>query len=482
MLTFLDELPTPELTTSVCVVGGGPAGIILARELAAQGVDVVLCEGGGLEPTTESQECYEGETIGDDYHYLDAARLRFLGGTSNHWSGVCATLDPEDLDSKPFAPQTGWPIEMAELRPYIDRARDMLGLTPALPPQPVLNGNFARIDVRLTGHLRFRDIYLEELRTSQKITTVLNANLIGIDHSNGQISKMHFRSYEERSLSVTARHFVIACGGIENARLLMHLNETQGSEFGTASGALGRYFTEHPHGKIGEYVIFDSSSLDFPGYGKPVSRARLAHFSATPAFLEQAKSLQMRVKLYRYRGGTDTRRVIQDLMCNAPNLTARLTSRFTCAGVVGMVLEQVPLAENRIELSEDRDRFGIRRPILYWKWSDQDYQTIREVALAFAQHLAEADIGRMSLSDWVLDPSQEIEFNEDITAYHHIGTTRMTADATTGVVDPNCRVFGSENLYLSGSSVFPSGGHANPTAPIMGLSLRLADHLSSRAL
>ena len=151
-----------------------------------------------------------------------------------------------------------------------------------------------------------------------------------------------------------------------------------------------------------------------------------------------------------------------------------------CAGNVGMVLEQTPVKENRVALGAERDRFGIRRPVLHWRWVEQDYRTVREVAMAFARQMVEADVGRMSLSDWVLDPSREVEFDEDITAYHHIGTTRMARSAETGVVDTDCRVFGSDNLFLTGSSVFPSAGHANPTAPIMALSLRLADHIAAR--
>jgi choline dehydrogenase-like flavoprotein len=478
MLIFLDQLPERSLEAEVCVVGAGPAGLTLAMELAANDVSVVLCEAGGLEASAESQSCYEGETIGDDYHYLDAARLRFLGGTSNHWSGVCADLVAADLAEKPFAPQTGWPIGMTEFRPYITRARDILGLPPTLAPQPVLNGLFARLDVKRTSRLRFKDLYLEDLIASEHVTTVLHANLTRLEHESGQVTKMHFQSYSDQAMTVSARHFVIACGGIENARLLMHLNETAGTSFGGTSGALGAYFTEHPHGKVGDYVLFDGAAFNVPGYGSDMSLG-VVHMAATDTFLAQGKSLNVRLKFGRYRRD-DTRQIVKDLICRAPKLGERLMSDSVCAGNVGMVLEQTPVKENRVALGAERDRFGIRRPVLHWRWVEQDYRTVREVAMAFARQMVEADVGRMSLSDWVLDPSREVEFDEDITAYHHIGTTRMARSAETGVVDTDCRVFGSDNLFLTGSSVFPSAGHANPTAPIMALSLRLADHIAAR--
>ena len=476
MLVFLDELSRRRLSTDVCIVGGGPAGLTLAMELEAQGIDVVLCEGGGLEGTPESQECYEGETVGDEYHYLDVARLRYLGGTSNHWTGVCADLADEDFAAKPAAPETAWPIGPEELRPYITRARDMLDLPPTLDPQPVLDGAFARLDVKKTDRLRFRDMYLEDLIASQKVTTILNANLTDLETEDQRVKEMHFHDYEDRRITVAAKHFVIACGGIENARLLMHFNAEFGTEFGTASGALGAYFTEHPHGNMGEYVLFDGAALNFDSYGSDFSFTT-AHIAPTEKFLAEGRVLNMRLKFQQYRHET-SKQVVEDLLCTAPKLAERLT-KADCAGRVGMILEQAPIKENRIELGTERDRFGIRHPTLYWHWSEQDRQTAREIGLAFARRMAEADIGRMSLSDWVLDSSIEVRSNEHITAFHHIGATRMAASAEDGVVDPDCRVFGSDNLFLAGSSVFPSCGHANPTAPIMGLALRLADHLAA---
>jgi choline dehydrogenase-like flavoprotein len=62
-------------------------------------------------------------------------------------------------------------------------------------------------------------------------------------------------------------------------------------------------------------------------------------------------------------------------------------------------------------------------------------------------------------------------------ASHHMGTTRMSEDPRSGVVDRNSRVHGVDNLYVAGSSVFPSAGHANPTLTIVALALRLAEHL-----
>ena len=82
----------------VCVIGAGPAGITLARALAAAGASVALMEAGGLEISAESQDAYVGTTVGLDYFPLDTCRLRYFGGTSGHWGGMCRNLDAYDFE------------------------------------------------------------------------------------------------------------------------------------------------------------------------------------------------------------------------------------------------------------------------------------------------------------------------------------------------------------------------------------------------
>ena len=102
----------------LCVIGAGPAGITLARQAAAAGLSVALMEAGGEDLTVESQEVYEGEVLGQDYFPLDIPRLRFLGGSSNHWGGWCRALDAIDFEPKSWNPMSGWPIRKADLDPY----------------------------------------------------------------------------------------------------------------------------------------------------------------------------------------------------------------------------------------------------------------------------------------------------------------------------------------------------------------------------
>jgi choline dehydrogenase-like flavoprotein len=153
------------------------------------------------------------------------------------------------------------------------------------------------------------------------------------------------------------------------------------------------------------------------------------------------------------------------------------------AGVVEAMSEQAPNPRSRVYLGEEKDRFGQRRPVLDWQPTEFDKRTLRVAALEIAKHYARRDFGRFKLDDWLLQEDATfptVESGEHhVGGYHHMGTTRMGVSAKDGVVDGNCRVFGHDNLYIASSSVFRTGGYANPTFTIVQLALRLGDHLAS---
>ena len=179
-------------------------------------------------------------------------------------------------------------------------------------------------------------------------------------------------------------------------------------------------------------------------------------------------------------GYADTKKLLKDLLCVAPKIgrwaAALVEKNLVCGSVVVAVWEQEPLEENRIELSDTkRDRFGIPRTELHFRKSERDLFTLRETLLKLNEYLVDSNRGRLKLHDWVLGNASFSDL--PLGGNHHMGGTRMATNVSKGVVDSNCKVFGLENLSIAGSSVFPSGGHANPTLTIVQLSLRLAQHL-----
>jgi choline dehydrogenase-like flavoprotein len=144
--------------------------------------------------------------------------------------------------------------------------------------------------------------------------------------------------------------------------------------------------------------------------------------------------------------------------------------------------EQSPDPDSRIELGEALDRFGNRRVAVNWRLNELDKHTLRQSALQAGRIMAVNDLGRVRLPEWLLE--EDLSFpgtsEDEVGGFHHMGTTRMADSPQRGVVDSNHKVFGIDNLYLGGSSVFATSGHVNPTFTIVQLSLRLADHLDGR--
>ncbi len=198
--------------------------------------------------------------------------------------------------------------------------------------------------------------------------------------------------------------------------------------------------------------------------------------------MSEDKSLNCRMTLQSmdYQG---TKRLLADIACVAPDFAlwaSDLMGRdLTCGLKVQAAWEQEPLEANRIALSDEADRLGVPRAKLLWKKSIYDVQTAKAAVSRFGEYLAQSGNGRLRVAQWVLDEGP-FPGNDPKSGNHHMGGTRMAATANDGIVDSNCKVFGQANLFIAGSSVFPSGGHANPTFTIVQLVSRLGDHLAKR--
>ena len=479
----------------VCVIGAGPAGITLARRLADAGAEVALMEAGTLEITAESQEIYEGEIAGLDYFPLDAARLRFFGGTSNHWGGWCRALDAHDFDPKPFNDLSGWPIGRIDLDPHRAEADRILDL----PPETLATDlpftqdgyDFRRFQFRWSTPTLFAEKYGPEIAASPLIHLGLDANLVDLrlDDRLGGVTAARFRSLaaDDPGFEVRARIFCLCTGGIENARLLLNFRSQAPEGIGNRHDLVGRYFCEHPSFQIAdvllpgeplpelefycpsEQFIYARSVLNFglrfePGPWPPTMPASAARIGLTSPF-ELALLEFMRSEAHPPR-----RAVAQEHLPLASTATLRTAH------------EQALDPASRVRLGEDRDALGLARPVLDWRLGDLDIHTMRTAATAFGRHLAAENRGRVRLREWLFtDPVVFPDITADeVGGQHHMCTTRMAEDPRHGVVDRDCRVHGLDNLFIAGSSVFATPGHANPTYTITQLSLRLGDHLATR--
>jgi choline dehydrogenase-like flavoprotein len=479
----------------VCVVGSGPAGITLARALAARGGTVALMEAGDREFSTESQDLYAGENAGLDYFPADVTRLRYFGGNSNHWGGRCRALDAHDFLPRPYHPLSGWPIGREDLDPYAEETDAILDLPPAraLPDLPVeqAENRFAQVRFRFSPPTRFAEKYGDEIAASERIHLFLNANLVDLrlDADLATVAAAVFRSYRpgDPGASVRARHYCLCMGGLENPRFLLNARSQVPAGIGNGHDLVGRFFCEHPATEVGR-ILFEGAVP--PGAG----------FAPSPAMLRANEVLNFNLLMTTH--GLSLRRELARSLACANRFTKRLAAevlgRWLDCGTGGLakffrerrrddyrtgslkvIAEQALNRDSRVTLGATRDRFGHRTLVLDWRLGELDWRTMRLSAVAMGLHLAEQGIGRVQVADWLLADDPEPAAGQITGLHHHMCTTRMSDDPRTGVVDRDCRVHGMSNLYIGGSSVFATVGHANPTYTIVQLALRLADHLGA---
>jgi choline dehydrogenase-like flavoprotein len=457
-----------------CVVGSGPAGMTFALEMERSGRSVILLEGGGLEWSPESHELYRGDVIGDHYVALEFARARLLGGTSGHWGGWSYPLNELAFKKKEGFEDAHWPIEKKDLDPFVEKALAVLDIGPP-PGDVVLDSEFGIKEFQISySRVRFGQKYRERLDSSKNIVCVTNANLTGLKTDGQHVVDATVTNFAGQSASVKAKHFILAMGGIENSRMLLWCNHQNNGKLVDARAPLGRYWMEHPAYKVGQALV----DLKIPKTDYYLPHLLLTFTEAT---FKKLAILECDILLEEIPS-SGTKGLLKDLLCVAPKAgewAASLAGKNIVCGAKLMVgWEQEPVWSNHIKLSETkRDRFGIPLTELHWKKTDRDRVTLEKALSQFNDFLMARNRGRIKLDDWVFGKGAYPSSADDGVSYHHMGGTRMASTVEKGVVDQNCRVFGQDNLYVAGSSVFPSGGEANPTFTIVQLSLRLAEHL-----
>ena len=508
---YTDAIDLPDhsrFEVDLAIIGSGPAGITLARAFANRSTQVCLIEAGGLAYDARVQSLYEGESAGIPYP-IAGNRMRLFGGSSNHWGGFCRPLDPIDFEKRDWVPFSGWPFGIEELMPYYEPASVLVEIAPGrfndktywehatgeTIPDPVTG----RMQLRYTHFsppTRFGQRYGDDLKRAANVRVLYNANVTNIAslQEGRAVQQLDIRTLTGLSHSVRARIYVLATGGLENARTLLLSNKSVPAGLGNQHDLVGRFFMEHPHlSGFGEIVVADLRRRPraFTRRVEADGRAATAAFNPSEAFLRERRLLNatfLAGEAGPYYGYTrsdwakaplhmDMLRAARPFLADGsgPVDSARPDLLGEWLGL-GCACEQVPNPDSRVTLAGERDLLGLPKIRLDWRLTEQDRRSVVEHMRSLAMEYGALGIGRMLLG--VEDDGQ---WPAEVTGgAHHMGTTRMHDDPKQGVVDRNCRVHGVDNLYVAGSSVFTTGGAANPTLTVVALALRLADHLKTR--
>lgn len=513
------------IACDVCVIGSGAAGITVAHQLNGTGLRVIVLEGGGIK----RDESAEADSWSIDYHgepqrNPNPARGRWFGGSTNLWFGRIAAPDPTDFEPRAWVPHSGWPLTLEDVRPWLTTAAAILDVpnfdkitidnwaaNPTI--QTFVNEGGADLGVFLWAKDPFMGPrYRSLLKASSNVRLLLQATATELVPNEGStaIESVAVRGPDGNRFTVTASTFVLAAGGLENPRLLLASTRRSPAGVGNGEDQVGRYYMDHPRGE-------GLAQVDLRGLTQAqVQRLELlgertrSPYGPVQLRVKFPAAMQQREGLLNHSLHGHLRSQEHDLAGYqvAARLRRRLTDPRTVSAVglrddLGAVvragpelaliaarklggrvrptelvvidqMEQEPDPESRVTVNpRHRDRFGLPRLELDWRIGASTYRSQRRMHQFFQEILER--VGIRSFTSEVADrPDDQIELWD---MKHPSGTTRMAASPRAGVVDADCRVHGVANLFVTGSSVFPTVGHANPTLLIVALAARLAQQI-----
>jgi choline dehydrogenase-like flavoprotein len=515
-----------EIRADVCIIGAGAAGISIARELRGHGLRVAVLTSGGTEFSRTPQRLYAGENVGRPAYSPYRSRVRMYGGSTTRWSGHCRPLERLDFERRDWVRFSGWPFGRDVLDPYYRRAHELCRLGPYDYEPSTWSANGRRplpvdprtLDVRIYqfGHpTDFGKLYREDLDAARDVDVYLHADVVEIEAAADvrRVSGLRVVTAPGKEVRFVADRYVLACGGLENPRLLLASNRVASAGLGNQHDLVGRFLTDHAfpfHGWFDPSHAEADRSLNVIEDYEKVGREQRTHaalgltertlreeqlndcvvyfvrrpnFKAQPAyFTEGVKSMTQLADMLKGQDlldrsvGRHLINVAADLPAVGATIGRQLIERMRPRTRLALksVVETTPNPESRVTLSDRRDALGMPRLKVDWRINPDDRR-----GFARLYELIPPELTRLGLGRLVEDPSVDAEgWPVSMgSGMHHMGTTRMHDDPRQGVVDATCRVHDLANLYVAGSSVFTTGGVANPTLTIVALALRLADHL-----
>lgn len=537
-----------EFRADVAIIGGGPVGLTIARELAGSRCRVLIIESGGADFEAERQALNAVENIGEpmpregvespgrgyngSLAWLNdiapfELRNRVLGGSTHTWIGKCASFDDIDFERRSWLPVSGWPMTRESLRPALDRAARLLNIGPNFydeqlfellhsPPDDLgldrdllhpFFWQFSHERNRRGEPMRFAHVAADLVAPNIDILTHATVTQVHLDPDGRRVTSLDVRSPEGGRASVRPEAVVLCAGGIENARLLLASRSVMPSGIGNSRDVVGRYLADHPRSTL---LRFDRADIDavarhFNFYGladQGRTQFYLHGLRLSPTVQRQeglvncaAYPVQVHAvtdpwaALKRLMRG-DRTRLARDLavVARSPAFLAKGTYRRMVQkrGMMhrsdelrfDVMVEQKLDAESRVTLSEKVDRHGVPLPRVDWKIGSTEVASVKRLARALVSEFGRNALPQPHLVDWIAwDEDAKAAFTD---MAHPSCTTRMGNDPAISVVDANAMVHGVAGLFVAGSSVFPTPGHANPTLMTLGLAMRLADHLKAR--
>lgn len=500
------------LEGDVCIVGAGAAGISIALDWIGSPYKVILLESGGFEYDDTIQDLYKGENTGRKYYPLRSSRLSYFGGTTNHWAGMCSPFDPVDFRKRDWVPNSGWPITRQDLDRYYERANKVLKLGPynydiAFWQQEKANMNPFPLDPKVIWHKMWQNspasgfggggglskAYRDDIVNAKNIYLYTYATMTDIRTTAAvsAVKEVVIRNHAGKTHTVRAKQFILAGGAIQNARMLLAANSQAPKGLGNDLDLVGRYFMEHLEIHAAEFWLLRPFPTDLYNWNNTwcelaireevQEKNRILNGTAAPDALAWREDITSRMEAYQ---DEDPRKAMEKLVKSWDQ--ADSISKTQNKGSIERAysfqvrLEQAPNPDSRVFLSNEKDALGVPRANLHWSLTDLDKRSLRRILEIIGEEAGKAGFARLRFAEEFRDPADMSWPTGTNGGWHHMGTTRMSDDPKTGVVDSNCRVHGMANLFVAGAACYPTSGAPNPTLTLVALSLRLSDHVLAR--
>jgi choline dehydrogenase-like flavoprotein len=457
-------------------------------------------------------------------------RNRILGGSSYTWAGRCAPFDEIDLEYRDWVPHSGWPLKAGDLVPYYDRGAKHLGLGPGSGfaddriwaiighKRPKLELDEKKLSpmfwqtsndpITWTDRVRFGRSLATDI--GPNVTLVTNATVLRVNviESGAAVESVEFATPGGRRWSLPTSTVALCTGAIENARILLSSDNVAARGIGNKNDLVGRFLMDHPRVNVARLSVEKGKALakTFGVFKSHAAGANRYHYGVRLSpDLQRAEQLpNCSMHIAAFGNGIDDQpweslkrfamreaNIRQDLppiLANAglavsgviyyfilrkglPHKVSAYDLRVTC--------EQFPDPDSRITLSDRRDPLGMKIPRIDWRVSEVEARAARRITELMVEQITRMGLDPPVVDEWIRD---EAMFPRDAIrdVAHPTGTTRMADDPACGVVDSQCQVHGVDGLFVAGTSVFPTAGHANPTQLIVAMAVRLADTLRAR--
>jgi len=488
-----------ELHYDLCIVGSGPAGCAIAKKFLGGKTRVLILESGSLDPTYEHQLLNKGESIGPRKLNLLDSRLRCFGGAGKLWAGMCRPMSAQDFKKREYMDISGWAISEEHLENYYKEAADILGIEyerfsdnswseGAAVATRFSNGGILAGRRYLRSEKRdLANTYQDVLFSHQYIDVITNATVVDLVQEGESIKEIEVKSLLNKSKVVKAKIFILCAGALENPRILLNSSVDQRLR---KNKYLGKCFMSHPAFTDVGKLILDGVEGEST---EQVSKKQKDSFGFEVTEKEQDKSCILRhhISLKRITSKVVLSRLIKesrasfsdvignlkilDILSKYKSLLKEVVFSGHMVFNLDVGIEQEPRLVNRVQLSKSKDIHGKHTLEVFWdSISEIERKTVLEAIKAVGRQAMISETGVGNISPSVINHKA---FLREDAINHHIGTTRMASDEGEGVVDSNLKCFGLNNLYISGSSIFPTSSIVNPTFTIIALSLRLGDHV-----